>query len=73
MQNPLERLEEHLLRGANECAAVLGMSYSNYSAMKAGTRPTPRYVAYHVETLVALPPDAMLDLVRKRLRKRAKR
>jgi hypothetical protein len=73
MQNPLKRLEEHLLRGAGECATVLGLSYSNYSAMKAGSRPVPRYVAYHVETFVALPPDAMHGLVRKRLMKRDKR
>ena len=69
MPTALERLEEHLLRGASECAAVLGVSYSNYAAMKAGTRPTPRYVSYHVETLVALPLDVMHSLVRKRLKK----
>lgn len=73
MQKVLERLEEHLLRGAGECAAVLGISYSNYAAIKAGTRPTPRYVTYHVETLVALPLDVMHELVRKRLPKKDKR
>lgn len=73
MQTALEHLEEHLLRGASECAAVLGVSYSNYAAMKAGTRATPRYVTYHVETLVALPLDAMHELVKKRLKKKDKR
>jgi hypothetical protein len=67
MQTALTQLEEHLLRGARECATVLGLSYSNYAAMKAGTRPTPRYVTYHVEALVALPLDAMHNLVKKRL------
>jgi len=73
MQNPLECLEEHLLRGATECATVLGISYSHYAAMKAGTRPTPRYVTYHVEALVALPLDGMHLLVRERLQKKGKR
>jgi hypothetical protein len=73
MQTPLHRLEEHLLRGAIECAAVLGISYSNYAAMKAKSRPTPPYVSYHVEALIALPLDVMHGLVRKRLSKRGKR
>lgn len=73
MQTPLQHLEEHLLRGARECAAVLGLSSSYYAAMKAGTRPTPRYVAYHVEALVALPPEAMHHLVKKRLSGRGER
>lgn len=68
MQKPLKCLEEHLLRGAGDCAAVLGLSYSNYAAMKAGSRDTPRYVAYHVEAFIALPPDVMHALVKKRLR-----
>jgi hypothetical protein len=73
MQKPLQRLEEHLLRGAGECAAVLGLSYSNYAAMKAGSRPVPLYVSYHVEALIALPLDVMHGLVRKRLMKKGKR
>lgn len=70
MQTPLHRLEEHLLRGAVECATVLGVSYSNYAAMKAGSRPMPRYVAYHAEALIALPLDVMHGLVKKRLAKK---
>lgn len=73
MQKALERLEDHLLRGASECAAVLGQSYSNYAAMKAGSRPTPLYVSYHVEALMALPLDVMHGLVKKRLTKKGKR
>ena len=73
MQTPFKRLEEHLLRGAGDCAKVLGVSDSNYAAMKSGTRATPRYVAYHVETLVALPLEVMHELVKKRLRKGKRR
>jgi len=72
MRTSLHQLEEHLLRGAVECAAVLGLSYSNYAAMKAGSRPMPRYVAFHVEALVALPLDVMHGLVKKRLAKKAR-
>jgi hypothetical protein len=69
----MHRLEDHLLRGAIECARVLGVSYSNYAAMKAGTRATPLYVAYHVEALIALPLDTMHDIVKKRLAPKKKR
>jgi hypothetical protein len=67
MQSPLHKLEDHLLRGAVDCAAILGVSYSNYAAMKAGSRTTPRYVAFHIEALVALPLDVMHGIVKKRL------
>lgn len=70
MQNVLHELESHLLRGAAECALVLGVSSSNYSAMKTGARPLPRYVAYHVEALIALPLDVMHGIVKKRLRRK---
>lgn len=67
MQTALRQLEEHLLRSARECATVLGLSYSYYAAMKAGTRRMPTHVVYHVEALVSLPLDAMHSLVKKRL------
>ena len=73
MQTALERFEEHLLRGASDCAAVLGLSYSSYAGMKSGRRPIPRYVSYHVEALVALPLDKMHSIVKERLLKRGPR
>jgi hypothetical protein len=55
------------LRRAPETARVLGVSYSNYAAMKSGARRVPVYVAYHAEALMALPAATLNELVRKRL------
>ena len=67
MRTPLHDLEQYLLRRAPETARVLGVSYSNYAAMKSGARRVPVYVAYHAEALMALPADALNELVRTRL------
>lgn len=67
MRTPLHDLEEYLLRGAVETARVLGVSYSNYAAMKSGVRPVPRYVALHVDALMRLEAGELNDLVRDRL------
>jgi hypothetical protein len=68
----MHQLENHLLRGPTECAAVLGIGYSTYAGYKSGTRPIPKSVALHVEVLLALPLDAMHTVVKKRLRRGAK-
>jgi hypothetical protein len=67
MSNPLHDLEHYLLRRAPETARVLGVSYSNYAAMKSGARRVPAYVALHAEALMALPAATLNELVRKRL------
>lgn len=67
MRTLLHDLENHLLRGPSESARVLGVSYSNYAAMKAGSRPLPAYVAFHAEALMVLDAAALNALVRKRL------
>lgn len=67
MRTPLHELESHLLRGAVETARVLGVSYSNYAAMKAGTRQIPAYIRGHVEALMALDDSHLNALIRRRL------
>lgn len=67
MQSILSDLEHHLLRGAFDTARILGVSYSNYAAMKAGKRALPAYICGHVEALMALPAAELNDIVRKRL------
>lgn len=67
MQSPLSDLEHYLLRGAFDTARILGVSYSNYAAMKAGKRVLPAYVAGHVEALMALPAAELNEIIRKRL------
>lgn len=69
MRNQLQALEQHLLRGAGDCAAVLGVSYSNYAAMKSGGRPVPRYISYHVDVLLIMPLDGLHRVVKSRLKK----
>lgn len=67
MRTSLHELEHHLLRGPVDTARVLGVSYSNYAAMKAGTRRVPVYVRFHAEALMRLPAAELNELVRKRL------
>jgi hypothetical protein len=67
MQTVLHQLEDHLLRGPKETARVLGVSYSNYAAMKSGTRPVPTYVSYHAQALMTLHADQLNSVVRIRL------
>jgi len=67
MQSILSDLEHHLLRGAVDTARILGVSYSNYAAMKTGSRPVPAYISGHVEALMVLPAAELNEIIRKRL------
>lgn len=69
MQTTLQRLDKiDGIGDSRAAAAILGVCYSNYMAMKAGTRPTPRYVEWHAEAIMALAPDVRARLLRKRLK-----
>lgn len=67
MQNILTDLERHLLRGSRETARVLGTSYSNYVAMRAGQRRIPAYIDGHARAIMALPAETLNAIVRSRL------
>lgn len=67
MRTVLHALEQHLLRGPVEVARILGVSYSNYAAMKAGSRGVPTYVQFHAEALMTMPDEELNNLVRARL------
>lgn len=68
MQTILHRLETFLLRGPKDACRVLGVSYSNYMAMKsANGRPIPTYVKLHAETILALQADQLQKILRERL------
>lgn len=67
MPHPLEILEAHTLRTARQCAALLGVAYSSYMAMRAGKSPIPRYVALHADLLTRIPGDLLLVIERERL------
>lgn len=53
--------------GPGDTARVLGVSYSNYAAMKNGSRPIPPYVVNHVETIMLLPAGPLTKMLRRRL------
>lgn len=55
------------MRGAVDTARILGVSYSNYAAMKTGSRPVPAYISGHVEALMVLPAAELNEIIRKRL------
>lgn len=67
MPHPLETLETHTLRNARQCAALLGVAYSSYMAMRSGKSPVPRYVELHAELLARIPGDLLLQIERERL------
>lgn len=67
MPNPLEVLEARTIRNARQCAALLGVAYSSYMAMRNGKSPLPRYVELHAELLTRIPGDLLLDIERERL------
>jgi hypothetical protein len=68
MKTVLHQLESFLLRGPVEAAKTLGVSYSSYAAMKAGSREIPLYVRYHAETIQALDADRLHRLLKDRLK-----
>lgn len=70
MDNLICQLESFLLRNGRECALILGLGYTSYSAMKHDKRPIPRYVENHVRTLLALDAEHVNKIVRERLRGR---
>lgn len=67
MSNTLELLEARTIRNSRQCAALLGVAYSSYMAMRSGKSPIPRYVSYHAELLTRINGDLLLTLEAERL------
>lgn len=59
MNEEIEKFEKYITLGPIRSAIFLGVSYSCYASWKNGTRPIPKYIMRHIETIYAMPKDEL--------------
>lgn len=63
--NPvLLELERHTALGPTYAARLMGMAYITYAQCRSGSRPLKLYHQRHVESLLALQPEALAKLIK---------
>lgn len=63
--NPILReLERHTALGPTYAARLMGMAYITYAQCRSGRRPLQLYHERHVESLLALSPEALVKLIK---------
>ncbi len=68
MDSIILKLEAHLVRGPGQCHKLLGVAPSTYAAYKAGDTEVPLPVRLHIDLLLRIPGDLLLEIERERLK-----
>lgn len=66
MNETVIAFEAHLELAPRAAARVLGVGYSTYAHYRSGMRPLPRYHQYHMQDLLALTRNRLLERIMER-------